>query len=191
MIRVDYLDQLVWQQLLELLRKPDMIRAELERRREQSLNSNPVQRRREQLEHELNRSKQQMDKLLDAYQENLLTLAELRERAPELRRKIGALEKERQALGLRAIEDQRWMELNQSLEEFLARLNQTVKTLSPEERQKIVRLLVKQVDVGKEVVTIHHSIPVESAKIITAAKSPLYSPRQVTPNRDIGGGEET
>jgi site-specific DNA recombinase len=178
MIRVDYLDGLVWQQLLELLRRPEMIRAELERRRQESLNSSPVQQRKEQLERELSRCQHQMDKLLDAYQEDLLTLAELRKRAPELKNKIGALEKERQSLSLRAIEDQRWMEVNQSLEAFLARLNQTVEKLGQEDRQKIVRLLVKQIDVGKETITIHHSIPVDSANATRLGKSPLYPARQ-------------
>jgi site-specific DNA recombinase len=175
MIRVDYLDQLVWQQLLELLRRPELVRAELERRREQNLHSSPVQQRKEQLERELSRSKQQLDKLLDAYQEDLLTLADLRERAPELRRKIGTLEKERQSQALRALEEQRWSELNQSLEAFLTKLNQTVEHLSTEEQQRIVRLLVKQVDVGKETITIHHSIPVIDANAAPAAKSPLYT----------------
>jgi site-specific DNA recombinase len=183
MIGVDYLDELVWQQLLELLRRPEMIRAELERRREQNLSSNPVLLRREQIELELRRSKQQMDKLLDAYQEGLLTLADLRERAPELRSKIGALEKERQALHLRVVEDQRWIELNDSLEAFLARLNKRAQKLTNEERQKIVRLLVKQIDVGKERITIHHSIPVGTPKVIAAAKSPLYSARLTASNR--------
>src|SRR5262249_41040928 len=49
MIRVDYLDNLVWEQLLELLRSPELIRAELERRRLESLNASPLQQRQEQL----------------------------------------------------------------------------------------------------------------------------------------------
>ncbi len=183
MIRVDYLDELVWQQLLDLLRQPQLIRAELERRRAQSLNSNPAQQRREQLERELSRSRQQMDKLLDAYQEGLLTLVDLRTRAPDLRKKIGALEKERQALSLRAVEDERWIEVHQSLEAFLARLNQSVQQLTNEERQKIVRRLVKQIDVGKETITVHHSIPVDTTKVLPTAMSPLYSARQYAVNR--------
>ena len=184
MIRVDYLDELVWQQLLALLRKPEMIRAELERRRQDSLQSSPVQQRKEQLERELSRAKQQMDKLLDAYQEDLLNLAELRQRAPELRKKLGALEKEHQSLNLRSVEEQRWIELNHSLEAFLARLNQSVDNLTSEERQKIVRLLIKQVDVGNETITIQHSIPVDATTAATAPeKSPLYPSRQIAPNR--------
>jgi len=126
----------------------------------------------------LSRAKQQMDKLLDAYQEDLLTLADLRERAPELKKKIASLEKERQSLSLRSVEDQRWIEMNQSLEGFLARLNQTAQTLTNDERQKLVRLLVKQIDVGKETITVHHSIPVDSPTATPVAKSPLYTARQ-------------
>jgi len=178
MIRLDYLDDLVWRQILELLRSPELIRAEMERRRLESLNSNPVQQRKAQLERDLSRTKQQMDKLLDAYQEDLLSLSELRERAPALKKKIAALENEGQNLGMRAIEDQRWQDINQSLDSFVARLNQTVQTLTNAERQKIVRLLVKQIDVGKDTVTIHHSIPVEQGRTSPGAESSqLYKRR--------------
>ena len=76
-IRQDYLDDLVWR----LLRSPQLIQAELERRRTESLNSRSVQQRQDQVKRELTRLSQQMDKLLDAYQEGLMTLAELRKRA--------------------------------------------------------------------------------------------------------------
>ena len=183
MIRLDYLDDLVWRQILELLRSPELIRSELERRRWESLNSSPGQQRKEQLERELSRSKQQMDKLLDAYQEDLLNLADLRERAPALKKKIAALESERQTLSVRLLDEQRWIELNQSLNAFVTRLNQAAQNLSNADRQKIVRLLVKQIDVGKEVITIHHSIPMEQSKAAPiAASSQLYKRRQTAPN---------
>jgi site-specific DNA recombinase len=178
MIRLDYLDDLVWRQILELLRSPELIRTEMERRRMESLTTDPVQQRKEQLERELNRAKQQMDKLLDAYQEDLLNLSDLRDRAPALKKKIAALESERQNLGVRALEDQRWIEINQSLESFVARLNQTAQNLTTAERQKIVRLLVKQIDVGKETITIHHSIPIDHGQAGGSAESSrLYKRR--------------
>ncbi|MDO8684406.1 MAG: recombinase family protein [Armatimonadota bacterium] len=156
----DYLDELVWQEILRLLRTPQLIQAELEQRRTESLNSSPVQQRQEQLQRELTRLSQQMDKLLDAYQEGLVTLADLRKRSPELKKKIGALEKEQQNLKVRAVEDKRWIELSNSMESFLSRLNETVEKMSAVEKQKVLRAVVKQITVGKERITIHHSIPV-------------------------------
>jgi site-specific DNA recombinase len=158
-IRQDYLDDLVWQEVLRLLRTPQLIQAELERRRTESLNSSAVQQRQEQVSRELTRLGQQMDKLLDAYQEGLIALADLRKRSPEIKKKLGALEQEQQNLKVRAVEDKRWIEVSNSMETFLARLNQTAQTMTPIERQKLLRLLVKQITVGKDLITVHHSIP--------------------------------
>ena len=159
-IRQDYLDELVWEEVLQLLRTPQLIQTELERRRTESLNSSPVQQRQEQLKRELIRLGQQMDKLLDAYQEGLLTLDDLRKRLPELKKKIGALEKEQQNLHLRAVEDKRWIELSNTMETFLSRLNKTAQKMTCLEKQKVLRTIVKQITVGKDLITIHHSIPV-------------------------------
>ena len=183
MIPLNYLDDLVWRQILELLRSPELIRTEMERRRLESLNSNPTQQRKEQLERELTRAEQQMDKMLDAYQEDLLSLSELRERVPALRKKIAALENEKQNLNVRAVEDQRWRDVNQSLESFVARLNQTAQNLTNVEKQKIVRLLIKQIDVGSDTVTIHHSIPAQPGSPSPGSQSSQLYKRRLGANR--------
>jgi len=159
-IRQDYLDDLIWQELLRLLRTPQLIQAELERRRTENLKSSPTQQRHEQVKRELTRLSQQMDKLLDAYQEGLLTLSDLRRRSPEIRNKIAALEKEQQNLNLQVVEDKRWIELSNSMEVFLSRLNETAEKMTPLEKQKVLRTVVKQITVGKDLITIHHSIPI-------------------------------
>ena len=163
-IRQDYLDDLVWQEVLRLLRTPQLIQAELERRRTESLNSSAVQQRQEQVSRELTRLGQQMDKLLDAYQEGLIALADLRKRSPEIKKKLGALEQEQQNLKVRAVEDKRWIEVSNSMETFLGRLNETAQTMTPVERQKLLRMLVKQITVGKDLITVHHSIPTGAAR---------------------------
>jgi site-specific DNA recombinase len=163
-IRQDYLDDLVWQEVLRLLRTPQLIQAELERRRTESLYSSAVQQRQEQVSRELTRLGQQMDKLLDAYQEGLIALADLRKRSPEIKKKLGALEQEQQNLKVRAVEDKRWIEVSNSMETFLGRLNETAQTRAPVERQKLLRLLVKQITVGKDLITVHHSIPTGAAR---------------------------
>ena len=162
-IRQDYLDDLVWQEILRLLSTPELIRQELERRRAASMNSSPVQQRHEQVKRELTRLNEQMDKLLDAYQEGLVTLADLRRRVPELRLKIGGLEKEQKSWSMRAVENKRWIELSNSMGNFLDRLNENVQKLDCQEKQKVLRAIVKQITVGKDLITIHHSIPIGAA----------------------------
>jgi site-specific DNA recombinase len=159
-IRQDYLDALVWEQVVGLLNTPELVRAEIERRIEESLSSDPVQQRKGQLEREAKRLGAQLDKLLDAYQEDLIGLAELRRRAPELRRRQAAVEKELEGVALQALEHSRLVQLNTSIEHFLAALQHSAKTLEVTERQKIVRLLIKQIIVHADTLTIEHSIPV-------------------------------
>jgi site-specific DNA recombinase len=159
-IRQDYLDELVWQEVVRLLNTPELVRAELDRRIAESLSSDPVQQRKGHLERESKRLGAQLDKLLDAYQEDLMGLAELRRRAPELRRRQAAVEKELQGVALQALEHRRLVQLTASMESFLAALQRSAKSLEVTERQKIVRLVIKQIIVQADTLTIEHSIPV-------------------------------
>src|SRR5207247_1279563 len=159
-IRVEDLDELVWHQVTELLEKPELIGAELERRRQESLKSDPLERRRGQLTQELKRVDQQIDKLLDAYQEGLLPLGQLRQRMPQLRRKQQTADKELEAARWQALVAERSEQLEQSLESFMGRLRQSAQGLSVPERQKVVRLLIKDIVVEVDNrITIRHCLP--------------------------------
>jgi site-specific DNA recombinase len=159
-IRQDYLDELIWQEVLRLLNEPELVRAEIERRIQENLSSDPVQQRKLRLERESKRIASQLDKLLDAYQEDLIGLTDLRTRVPELRRKQTAIEKELQGVALQALEKTRLTQLNASIENFLSALHRSAKNLDVLERQKIVRLVIKQVILKDDTLTIQHSIPV-------------------------------
>ena len=117
-IRQDYLDELVWTEVMRLLNEPQLVRNEIERRKAQSLGSDPAQQRKERLEKEIKRVQIQLDKLLDAYQEELMGLADLRRRVHELRRRQAALEKELQGVRLQVIENSRLVALGASMEQI-------------------------------------------------------------------------
>lgn len=68
---------------------------------------------------------------------------------------------------LRAIADQAadhavFLRLAETLTSFLARLRTAAETLNVAERQRIVRLVVKEVLIGDDTITIRHSIPIPS-----------------------------
>src|SRR5437588_817257 len=111
-------------------REPELMGAELERRRQESLKSDPLERRRGQLTQELKRVEQQIDKLLDAYQEGLVPLGQLRQRMPQLRRKQQTAEKELDATRWQALMTERTEQLEQSLESFVGRLRHSAQCLS-------------------------------------------------------------
>lgn len=159
-IRQDYLDDLVWGQVVQLLANPELIRAEIDRRVQQAQQSNPAKTRKESLVQEQIRIKRGMDRLLDAYQEGLLPLAELRQRVPDLKKREAALRTELQSLETNFLDEKRRLELAGNLEVILKRLHQSANNLGVVERQKILRLIVKEVVVSPEAVIIKHSIPI-------------------------------
>jgi len=97
-IRQDLLEHIVWTELVRLLEDPSLIQAELSRRLEAARNANPGKRRQEALTRELAQAHKRMERLLTAYQEELLSLDELRRRMPELRRREQSLQAELEAL---------------------------------------------------------------------------------------------
>ena len=84
-IRQDLVDQIVWQEVIHLIEDPTLIQAELDRRLDAARAAEPTKRRQEALERELTRIRKSMERLLTAYQEDLLSLDELRRRMPKLR----------------------------------------------------------------------------------------------------------
>jgi hypothetical protein len=159
-IRVEDVDEAVWTQVKRLLEDPFLIRTELERRRDEGLRANPIEQRRHRVQHDIQRVNQQIDKLLDAYQEGLLGLGELRQRMPALRKKQAAAQKELESAHWQALADEQLRQLDQSLETFLGRLKQSAQNLSVADKQKIIRLLVKEIIVEKDAIIVRHCIPV-------------------------------
>ena len=158
-VRVEQLDNLVWEQIWQLLNEPELIQREIQRRLEAFQKSHPAQQRKENVARELARVEQQTDKLIDAYQEGLLELAELRQRVPELKRRQLALEKQLEGLTSQTLEHSRLVDMNPAMEQFLQQLKASAQNLTIEDKQKIVRLLVKDVVIGSDTITINHSIP--------------------------------
>ena len=160
-IRQDLLDQIVWQEVIHLMEDPTLIRAELDRRLDAARAAEPTKRRQEALERELTRIRKSMERLLTAYQEDLLSLDELRCRMPELRAREQSMQAERQAILDQAADQISFLRLAETLTAFLQRLRQSAETLEIAERQKVVRLLVKEVLVNNDTITIRHSIPAQ------------------------------
>jgi site-specific DNA recombinase len=163
-IRQDYLDEVVWNQVVRLLENPDLIEKEINRRIEESAYSSVTERRKEVLMKELTRVQKGIDKLLDAYQEDIIPLAELRKRIPVLRKRETAIKKELQGIHMRLIDHRRLLTLTENMESFLRRLRESAETLNVPERQKVVRLVVKEVIVGSDKITIKHSIPIQGSE---------------------------
>ena len=145
-----------------MLEDPGLIQRELDRRLAAARTSDPTRQREKALQRELTRTRKAIDRLLTAYQEELLSLDELRRRMPELRQREHALQTELNSI-LDQISDRAiYLRLAETLSDFLTRLRTSADTLDIQERQRIVRLVVKDILVGDETIVIRHSIPLSS-----------------------------
>jgi len=157
-VRQDYLDELVWQHVVTLVADPTLIQAELARRLDAANASDPATAQRARVEWELQRTMAARTRLLAAYQDALLSLEELRERMPSLREKEGVLRAQLDALNAQTQDRQRYLTLAETIESFLARLREAAGTASVIERQRVLRLLIKDVLVGVDRVIIRHCL---------------------------------
>ncbi|MCD6033659.1 MAG: invertase, partial [Thermomicrobiales bacterium] len=159
-IRQDLLDSLVWAEVLRLLEDPALIQREIDRRLDMARTHSPTKRREAELERQLVHARKSMDRLLTAYQEDLLSLDDLRCRMPDLRQREQTLRSELQTLQDRNADEAAVLQLTQTLASFLLRLRETAETLDIHQRQKILRLLVREVLVDEDSITIRHSIQI-------------------------------
>jgi site-specific DNA recombinase len=186
-VRADYLDQVIWDHVTALLADPALIRAELDRRLGELQAANPTTATKARLQREQTRTATAISRLVEAYQEQLLSLAELRERMPALRVKEQTLRAQLDALEAELVDQETYLKLAETLEGFLARLRGKTDTASVPERQRVLRLLVKEVLIGPERVVIRHRIPVTNPEptpgYLLRGRSPVTAAGQHRPGR--------
>jgi site-specific DNA recombinase len=158
-IRQDYLDQFVWTEVIRLLDDPALIQSEIDRRRAAARNTNPLRRREEELRREQVRIEKNSDRLVTAYQEGLVTLPQLRQRMPALQKQAQAVDSELQSLVMAAVDEAKYLQLAEGLATFRSKLRVRAEASDIGVRQQILRLVVKEVLVGNDTVTLRHSIP--------------------------------
>ena len=159
-VRADYLDQVVWDHITGLLADPALIRAEIGKRLEQARTANPVTRQRTQLELALAKAATSVTAMVEAYSEQLITIDELRAKMPHLRAREASLRGQLTALDAQAADRDAYLKLADDLEGFLARLHGKAAGASTDDRRQVLRLLVKDVLIGPEKITIRHRIPI-------------------------------
>ncbi len=140
--------------------------------------TDPQRRRQADLRSERERLERAAARLVTAYQEELITLDELRSRMPAIHSRKRVLEAELEAVQSAAEERERFLRIAETLESFRDRLRASTETLELIERQKVLRSLVKEVLVGDGEITIRHSIPMTEGSGCSHAKPDSNSSTQ-------------
>jgi site-specific DNA recombinase len=159
-VRADYLDTVVWNHITTLLADPQLIRDEINKRLHTARSSDPTTQQRARLDTALAKTTSGIAAMIEAFGEQLITIDELRARMPELRAREANLRNQIQAHDAQLADRQAYLTLATDLEGFLTQLHQGAETSTTDERRRVLQLLVKDVLIGPEKVTIRHRIPI-------------------------------
>ena len=98
---------------------------------------------------------------MEAYQEQLITLDELRTRTPPLRKRQTTLRAQLDSLDAELHDAETYLQLADTLESFLGRLADGLDQLDTAGHQRILRLVVREVLIGgdDDTITVRHTIP--------------------------------
>ena len=166
-LRVEVLDELVWNQLQQLIQNPDIVLKEYSQRMNAKKNQRlSLETMIEKKKKELRAQDLQKQRLLDLYQNGLLSLTEIEARLASIRTKMGTIEQEKTFLEKDKERQLRQLQVIEQFEAFKEKMNMNLTHLTFEQKKTLVRLLISEVrvDTKAEEILIRHTLPLENSK---------------------------
>lgn len=157
------LEELVWQDLVELISQPELIIQALQRAQTGEWLPQQLQARRQTLNQALAHLARQEERLLEAYLAEVIELAELERKRRDIAQKQQALDRQ-----VRQLEAQlhKQIEINAiapSIEAFCQRVQQGLAQATFDQKRELVELLIDRVIVDDTQVEIRYVIPTTEA----------------------------
>jgi site-specific DNA recombinase len=159
-VRADYLDAVVWDHITGLMADPWLIRAGIDERLDTARTAGPVVRQRKRLDTALAKASGGITRMIEAFGEQLITIDGLRARMPDPRARETNLRNQFQALDAQLADRQAYLALASDPQGFPTQLHGKAETSTVDERRRVLRLLVKDVLIGPEKITIRHRVPI-------------------------------
>jgi site-specific DNA recombinase len=154
-VRTDLLEQVVWEDVSALLRDPERIADEYERRL-QGNQREPAPG--EELAKLVRKAEQSKTRLIDAYEDGLLSKAEFRSRISRAEERLKKLGAETEILRQQHAERQELRLVAGSIEAFSHLVQEGLQTPDWATRRNIIRALVKRVEIGPDSVRVVYRI---------------------------------
>jgi site-specific DNA recombinase len=155
-LRTDLLEAAVWEDVCALLQTPDRVRQEYERRLTEQPRNEAVEMG--QLSAMICKSKRAVVRLIDAYEDGILTKAEFEPRLRNAKTRLGKLEAQsKSALDLATREHELHLVIGQ-FEDFSQRVADGLQEGDWHTRREIIRALVKRIEIGTETVRVVYKV---------------------------------
>lgn len=161
------LDALVWADLCEVIREPQLIALELERAWGGQWLPEEMRARRASLRRAGVSLEQQLERLTEAYMGGVIGLEEYARRRRELEEKTEAFESQERELGQQTDRRAELSGIVSRVEDYCRRVSEALAGASFEQKRRLVELLIDRVIVTEAEVEIRYVIP-------TSASAELY-----------------
>jgi len=155
-VRTSVLEEAVWEDVSDVLRDPTRIQKEYQRRLNDDTNDASLAIK--QNEATINKVKRAIARLIDAYEDGLLTKEEFEPRVRTSKSRLAQLEEEQTKLMMRANEQEELRSIVNHIDEFAQQLTDGIESLDWIDKREVIRALVKRVEIGKEDVRVVYKI---------------------------------
>ena len=155
----EHLDGEVWKSIIHILKDPNLIKDEVKRRLSQ-IDMGMFKKKAHGLEKKISYVDNEINRLLDAYQENCIDLEELKTRMGKLKHNKNTLKNELDRIGIDGLTEKKMLDLKEAISLFSSKVHVSKDVLGIHEKREIVRSLVKEVVVYPEEVIIKHVVPI-------------------------------
>ncbi len=178
-VRQQDIDDQVWNSVFDLLKKPELIQGEIERRISE-MKGDAERVKSKQLDLDISRIEDEKNRLLDGYQAGCLNIVDLKERLLPLDQREKTLRKEANRLTDTHVSQQRFLEISEAISRFSELFNESERSLSLEEKRKVLRLLIRDVEIHPDEVIVNHTIPFQksSPNMAKTQNAQLHSRRR-------------
>jgi site-specific DNA recombinase len=162
-IPAQQLDELVWQDLCQLITHPEIISTAWQRAQGGCWLPQELQARRDNLRHGQNALQTQLDRLTQAYLNQVIPLLEYQRRRVDLENRLQGMQDLEEQLTHQVDRRNELSGLAVSIENFCQRIRTGLENTNFEQKRKLVELLVDRVIVKNENVEIRYVIPTSPA----------------------------
>lgn len=159
-IKIQDLDNAVWGAFIAMLESPELIKNEISRRISETRNES-TQLKKKYLEKQMSDLKKEKQRLLDAFQGGFIEIDELGKRSNGLKKTMNNITREIEQTSA-GLSKEQLLELTEAVECFSKHLKEAETGLDINEKRKILRMLVKEIQIGKDGIDINHIIPFDS-----------------------------
>jgi site-specific DNA recombinase len=162
-IPVGQLDDLVWRDLCDVIEHPESLRYALERAHGGHWAPEHLKTRRAQLQAGQAQLNRQLERLTEAYLNEVVPLAEYQRRRQDIEQQVRSLQQSERQLESDSAQQLQVASLAKNIEEFAARVHGSLMEADFEQKRRLVELLIDRVIVTDDQVEIRYVIPTSPA----------------------------